>query len=42
MTDPFFDREQLENLAAQEALKKIEEAQQAADDWEERNPDPKR
>lgn len=40
--DPFFDREQLENLSEKEALEKIRQAQREADDWEAQNPDPQR
>lgn len=40
--DPFFDREEIENMSVEEQLKCLRDNRKAVEEWDEENPDPQR
>jgi hypothetical protein len=40
--DPFFDREEIENMPTEDQLKFLRENREAVEQWDEENPDPER
>lgn len=40
--DPFFDREEIENMSVEEQLKFLRDNREAVEEWDEENPDPQR
>lgn len=40
--DPFFDRDDLDNMSDKELLDKLAENRKAVDEWDQENPDPER
>jgi hypothetical protein len=40
--DPFFDREEIENMSTEAQLKFLQQNRKAVEQWDEENPDPER
>jgi hypothetical protein len=40
--DPFFDREEIENMSTEDQLKFLQRNREAVEQWDEENPDPER